>query len=189
MSRTHLAAAALVLASLVFVACAGNPGTPAPDNAEPAPGSRAGPAELAAARAAFDRVYEVLQHPRCVNCHPAGDRPLQYDPGRVHAMNVVRGTDDRGVAGMRCDSCHGTANAPFPNMPPGVASGWRLAPREMVFEGQSRGELAAQLLDPKRSHMNLEQLLEPVPVPHAEFVAAFQSWIDSGAPVPSEGTR
>ena len=157
------------------------------------------------ARAAFDVVYDVLQHPRCLNCHPAGDRPLQSDDGRPHAMNVVRGPDDRGVSGMRCNSCHGNENADLPNLPPGV-SGWRLAPREMVFEGLSKAELAELLLDPERSHMSLQELHDhlahdplvlwgwdpgpgrtPVPVAHADFVAAFETWTEAGAPMPEGG--
>jgi hypothetical protein len=29
------------------------------------------------ARAAFMKAYPVFMHPRCLNCHPAGDTPLQ----------------------------------------------------------------------------------------------------------------
>ena len=159
-----------------------------------------------AALAAFDVVYQVLQHPRCVNCHPAGDRPLQFDDGRPHRMNVVRGADDRGMAGMRCASCHIEENSDAPHMPPGVNTGWRLAPREMVFEGLDRPGLAALLLDPDRSHMAPDELLHhvehdplvkwgwdpgpgraPVPIEHGAFVAAMRTWIEAGAPVPAPG--
>ena len=158
------------------------------------------------ALAAFDIVYDVLKHPRCMNCHPAGNRPLQFDDSRPHAMNVVRGGEDRGIAGMQCAGCHRTENFPLPHMPPGVSSGWRLAPREMVFEGLTRSELADLLADPERSHMTREELLhhveqdplvlwgwdpgpgrEPVPIAHAEFAAAFRTWIEAGAPAPKEG--
>jgi len=160
-------------------------------------------AELATAHAAFDVVYEVLQHPRCLNCHPAGERPLQFDTSRPHTMNVVRGEDDGGMKGMRCDGCHGRSNASVPHLPPGVSVGWRLAPREMAFEGLSKSELAGMLMDRERSHMKPAQLLEhvehdplvkwgwdpgpgrrPVDVPHEEFAAAFRTWIDAGAPAP-----
>lgn len=159
--------------------------------------------QLAKAHAAFDVVYGVLQHPRCLNCHPAGERPLQFDTSVPHTMNVVRGDDDRGMAGMRCESCHGRSNAALPHLPPGVSTGWRLAPREMVFEGLSRGELAEMLMDPERSHMEPDELLEhvehdplvkwgwspgsgrrAVETPHEEFVAAFRTWIEAGAPAP-----
>ena len=194
MKSQTLLLAVFALGAVGLAACAGS-------EREGAPSPVASPE----ADAAFDVVYSVLQHPRCVNCHPAGDRPLQFDDGRPHAMNVVRGDDDRGLAGMRCAGCHGGANLPVPHTPPGVASGWRLAPREMVFEGLSKQELAGMLLDPERSHMTPEQLVEhverdslvhwgwdpgpgrePVPVAHADFVAAFRTWIEAGAPVPEE---
>ncbi len=203
MSKTILTGTTLALGSLLLFACAQG----SKERRSPATASLLA-SELVEAQAAFELVYDVLQHPRCLNCHPAGDRPLQYDAGRAHSMNVVRGPDDRGVPGMRCDGCHGTSNAPLPHMPPGVSSGWRLAPREMVFEGRSRAELALQLMDPKLSHMDGEQLLEhvahdplvqwgwnpgpgrdPVPVPHEDFVDAFRTWLDAGAPTPTEEAR
>ena len=160
--------------------------------------------DVAAGLRAFDVVYDVLLHPRCMNCHPAGDRPLQFADGQPHQMNVQRGPDDRGRPGMRCNTCHGLANHALEHLPPGVPGGWTLAPREMVFEGRSKAELASMLLDPERSHMSPEELVdhvthdglvkwgwdpgpgrEPVPVPHAEFVAAFRTWIASGAPASS----
>src|SRR6476660_2616760 len=33
---------------------------------------------------AFMKVYKVLMSPRCMNCHPAGDAPLQGDDNHVH---------------------------------------------------------------------------------------------------------
>ena len=166
------------------------------------------PAELDEAFAAFDVVAEVLYHPRCLNCHPAGERPLQYDTSQPHAMNVVRGEDDRGVFGMRCSGCHTEENPDVAHLPPGVSTGWRLAPRSMPFEGLSKAELARMLMDEERSHFTPPELLEhvahdplvrwgwdpgpgrtPVPVPHEEFVAAFRTWIGAGGPVPTEGNQ
>jgi cytochrome c-type biogenesis protein CcmH/NrfF len=48
---------------------------------------------------AFETVREVLQHPRCQNCHIPGNAPLQYDQGLPHAMNVQRGRDGLGAVG------------------------------------------------------------------------------------------
>jgi len=31
---------------------------------------------------------KVLQSPRCMNCHPNGDRPLQTDKNVVHAQKM-----------------------------------------------------------------------------------------------------
>src|SRR5882672_8754726 len=42
---------------------------------------------------AFMQVYKVLMSPRCMNCHPAGDQPLQGDDSHIHTMSVQRGKD------------------------------------------------------------------------------------------------
>jgi hypothetical protein len=50
----------------------------------------------AASKAAFLEAYKVLMHPRCMNCHPTGDVPLQGDDSHLHAQNVKRGPDGKG---------------------------------------------------------------------------------------------
>src|SRR5262245_4652340 len=52
--------------------------------------------DAAASRAAFLEVYKVLMHPRCLNCHPSGDAPLQGDESHPHIQNVRRGKDGKG---------------------------------------------------------------------------------------------
>src|SRR5580704_5029455 len=42
--------------------------------------------EDAAAQAAFERAYPVFLSPRCQNCHPSGDAPLQGDDSHVHTQ-------------------------------------------------------------------------------------------------------
>jgi len=174
---------------------------------EPAPSPPPAPPEAASDQglAAFETVYSVLQHPRCLNCHPAGDRPLQHDDSRPHGMNVLRGPDDAGHPALKCSACHQQANQGLAHLPPGNPAGWRLAPREMAFEGRSPRALALQLKDPAQSHMTLEASIahvrddalvgwgwDPgpgraaVPVPRAELVAAFQTWVEAGAPVPAD---
>jgi hypothetical protein len=54
-----------------------------------------------AAIAAWQTIDAVLQHPRCLNCHPAGDAPLQGDRGTIGAscrcrLNPRRGLHARG---------------------------------------------------------------------------------------------
>lgn len=65
-----------------------------------------------AARSAalFTEAGKVLTHPRCVNCHPAGDRPHQGDTSRLHQPPVERGADGFGLPAMRCPICHQQAN-------------------------------------------------------------------------------
>src|SRR5438128_11537154 len=106
----------------------------------------------AAAREAFRSAYTVLMHPRCMNCHPAGDQPLQGDDSHVHIQNVKRGADGHGKYGMKCAACHQDRNLAGANMPPGAPE-WNLpSPRmPLVFEGRSAGELCQQLKDPQRN--------------------------------------
>src|SRR6266545_4787669 len=40
---------------------------------------------------AFMDVYKVLMSPRCMNCHPSGDVPLQGDDSHLHTMLPQRG--------------------------------------------------------------------------------------------------
>jgi hypothetical protein len=46
--------------------------------------------DTAAAQAAFNRAWPVFASPRCRNCHPSGDAPLQGDDGHVHIQDVKR---------------------------------------------------------------------------------------------------
>lgn len=155
--------------------------------------------------AAWNTVYTVLQHPRCLNCHPVGDVPLQGDESLPHAQNVQGGADGEGLFAMRCATCHQTENAPGPHLPPG-APNWKLPERDMplVFEGMSSAELCRQLKDPDRNgHKTPDQILHhvaedklvrwgwdpgegraPVPIPHEDFVAAMKTWIDGGCECP-----
>src|SRR5688572_11445620 len=71
-----------------------------------AAGGAAGPKDDAAARAAFLEAYKVLMHPRCMNCHPAGDVPLQGDDSRLHIQNIKRGHDGKGLYALKCANCH-----------------------------------------------------------------------------------
>jgi len=156
---------------------------------------------------AFGVVQKVLQHPRCQNCHIPGDAPLQFDEGRAHAQNVVRGTAGMGARGFACSTCHSTENPPASygaHMPPG-APGWRLPTpqHKMVFIGLSGAELCSHLKDPAenggrdmaalRKHLDDKLVLwgwspgvgrAPVDVPHDQFVAAFERWAKAGAPCP-----
>lgn len=158
-----------------------------------------------ASKAAFMDVYKVLMSPRCMNCHPKGDAPLQGDDSHVHTMDVTRGTDGKGLYAMKCTNCHQAANTPGPNMPPGNVV-WHLPPADMpmVFEGRTPAELAAQLKDPDQNgHKTLQQLIEHVshdklvlwgwnpgegrtkpPLAHAVFAQRFKEWVTKGAVIP-----
>src|SRR5438874_644613 len=55
--------------------------------------------------ALFREAGKVIQHPRCINCHPAGDRPLQGEDRHLHFPAAVRGPEDMGVPGGYCTAC------------------------------------------------------------------------------------
>ncbi len=97
--------------------------------------------------AMFTELGKVLTHPRCVNCHPAGDRPHQANEGRLHQPPVERGADGRGLPAMRCSICHQKANFD-PGRVPGHPE-WQLAPREMAWEGKTIGEIAFRSKTPR----------------------------------------
>lgn len=159
----------------------------------------------AGAREAFLAAYTVFMHPRCMNCHPAGDAPLQGDDRRPHAQNVKRGPDGRGKYALKCANCHQATNLPGENMPPGNPK-WHLPPREMpmVFEGRSPGDLCRQLKDPRQNGgRTLEALIHHVsedklvlwgwdpgdgrtkpPLSQAEFAQKMREWVNQGAACP-----
>lgn len=161
--------------------------------------------DASASQAAFLQVYKVLTSPRCQNCHPAGDAPLQGDDSHVHIQNVKRGPGGHGVTAMRCDTCHQDRNLPGAHMPPGNPK-WALPPPEhkMVFVGRAPGALCRQLKDPKHNGgRSLEQLFDHVahddlvgwgwnpgdgralpPLSREETANAMRTWIDGGAACP-----
>lgn len=155
---------------------------------------------------AFKKVYSVLMSPRCMNCHPSGDIPLQGDDSHIHNMLPQRGQDGKGISTMQCTTCHAARGVPGENTPPGNAN-WHLPPMnmKMVFQGKSAHELALQLVDPKkngnkdmkalRAHaedglvkggweMGGDRTLPPLT--HEEFAKVWYTWIDNGAFAPSK---
>jgi hypothetical protein len=156
-------------------------------------------------RAAFLAAYKVLMHPRCMNCHPSGDVPLQGDDSHLHGQGVKRGVDGKGKYALKCANCHQEKNVPGENMPPGNPN-WHLPPAnmKMVFQGKSPADLAKTLKDPKQNGgKTLKEILHHVtedelvlagwnpgdgrtkpPLSHAEFAKKMKDWIEKGAVVP-----
>jgi hypothetical protein len=153
---------------------------------------------------AFLEVYKVLMSPRCMNCHPAGDRPLQGNDSRIHSMNVQRGPDGKGLYALKCSNCHQPENAIGLHAPPGNPK-WQLPPADMkmVFQGKSAHELALQIMDyDQNGHKNKAQLLEHArdtlvkagwnmgegrpapPLSYKAFVTAWDTWINKGGYAP-----
>ena len=153
--------------------------------------------------ALFEEAAKVLTHPRCANCHPSSDRPLQTDNMRPHQPLVVRGADGHGAPGMACSTCHGNANYD-PARVPGHPQ-WHLAPLSMAWEGRSIGQICEQIKDPARNggrdmaallhHMAEDSLVgwgwspgagrTPAPGTQADFGAHLRAWADAGAHCPA----
>ena len=149
--------------------------------------------------ALFTEAGTVLQHPRCINCHPSGEGPLQGESGTRHEPPVGRGL---GPVGMRCRTCHGVDNFD-PGGVPG-ATQWLLAPRKMSWEGLSLGEICEQIKDPERNgrrslreiveHVTDDHLVgwgwspgagrEPAPGSQETFAGLIGAWVKTGAACP-----
>lgn len=156
---------------------------------------------------AFTVVASVLTSPRCLNCHVAGDSPLQGDSGAPHNMNVKRGPDGRGTPAMRCTNCHQEENSQQLHAPPGRPD-WRLPPpsMRMAWQGLSVADICSALKDPATNGgKSPTQLIEHVrddrivnwgwdpgpgrstpPVSHEEFVTQVTAWLQTGAACPTQ---
>jgi hypothetical protein len=160
----------------------------------------------AQAASAFEAILPVLRHPRCMNCHSRGNFPRQGDDLHLHTMNVRRGPNGQGVAGMRCGTCHQDHNLAGEHMPPG-APDWHLpsAREPMIWEGLSARQLCELFKDPAHNghrtvdgivrHMNTPLVLwgwhpgegrNPIPMPESEFLAKVKEWASHGAGCPGE---
>src|ERR1700754_4648671 len=109
--------------------------------------SIANPAERS--RMIFNEIGKVLTHPRCMNCHPAGDHPLQGADRREHSPPAWR-AEATGFPG-NCHECHTDANFTLPQAAsyksiPGHPR-WDLAPLSMACQGKSLNDICRQLKD------------------------------------------
>ena len=170
------------------------------------PASFSGITDTSARSAAlFAEASKVLTSPRCVNCHPVGDRPLQGEAttSQLHQPPVVRGADGFGTVSMRCASCHRDANFDPAKMP-GHAH-WHLAPVSMAWQGKTPGEICVQIKDPARNgnhtiaqvveHMSHDSLVgwawspgegrSPAPGTQAQLAALLDAWAATGAACPA----
>lgn len=149
----------------------------------------------------WNEAAKVFTHPRCLNCHPAGDRPTQGDDLHVHAMNVQRGPYDHGMIGAQCSTCHQTENNPHSQVP--GAPSWGLAPKKMAWQGLTMAQLCRKLRDPKQTGMTKEEFIKhnaadelvawgwnpggkrkAVPGTQKEFGEHVRLWLENGAHCP-----
>jgi hypothetical protein len=159
--------------------------------------------------ALFEEAGKVIQHPRCLNCHPAGDVPLQGIDMQPHEPPVVRGEAGMGAPGMPCTTCHASANVAVVAQAPDLRSipgnpAWHLAPIEMAWVDRPLGEICLQIKDPARNggktmaelveHMAHDALVgwgwdpgggrEPAPGTQQAFGALIAAWAETGAHCP-----
>lgn len=164
--------------------------------------------ETARSQALFEEMAKVITHPRCMNCHPVGDRPFQGDDMRPHMPPVVRWDESGfGPPGLHCTSCHGSENVEFVGNEGGIPGHqpWHLPPTSMGWVGLSVGEICAQLKDPERNgDRSLAEIEEhnaedglvgwawhpgkgrtPAPGTQAMFGDLTRAWIETGAACPT----
>src|SRR5437879_5420814 len=164
--------------------------------------------QAARSRALFTEAAKVITSPRCMNCHPAGDRPTQGNDMHAHAPPVTRGAGGDGVPGNTCGACHTDRNFTLQERTsyrsiPGHPR-WGLAPIEMAWQGKSLGEICSQLKDPGRNggrdlmllqeHLAKDDLIawgwnpgvgrDPAPGTQAQLGELIKAWIDTGAQCP-----
>lgn len=197
--RPHPIALAVAVVLPLLMACdPASSGSPVPPPTQ---------AELTAARTAWQDVYTVLTHPRCANCHPDGDAPLQTDEGTPHKWGVDRAAI---AEGLECVACHKPVNSEdlgIADGPPG-APNWHFPPADtpMVFRGRDSATLCHQLhdrgatggrdLDDLLVHVANEALVlwawnpggdrTPPPVSHDDFLDAFAIWVQGGGACPDD---
>src|SRR2546427_3276177 len=174
--------------------------------------SKVGASTRAGGLAAWQQVYSVLTHPRCINCHTATNYPQQGDDRHRHFANVVRGPAGKGVPALQCVTCHQEANADSTGVP--GAHNWYLAPLSMKWQDLndkilSSAEVCRAITDrSKNNNLDGAGLLkhhaeEPLvlwafqpsrridgsmrtlpPLTHEQFVEVTRQWVAAGTPCP-----
>jgi mono/diheme cytochrome c family protein len=162
--------------------------------------------------AAWEDVYSVLTHPRCINCHTATNYPQQGDTRERHFANVVRGPEGIGVPGLNCASCHQESNADGTGVPGG--HNWHLAPLSMKWQDLNDKPLSSaavcRAITDRSKNNNLDgpgllkhhedealvlwawnpgrrpdgSMRTLPPMSHQQFVAATRRWVEAGTPCP-----
>lgn len=150
--------------------------------------------------AAWADIYKVATHPRCMNCHPDGDAPLQGDDSHAHIYGITRFSP---LEGVHCNTCHapGGVGDGLAPLPPADAI-WSMPPKAMAFENRSSAALCVQLKDPSVNggrgfnslthHVEADHLLitswhsgrDAPHISHPELVKRFQTWAEAGGPCP-----
>jgi len=165
--------------------------------------------------AAWGRIYAVVSHPRCANCHTDDENtPMWTTEGesQIHGMHINAGESRRGEEFLPCVTCHATSTLPnvTPHAPPHAGMPWQLAPVEFLWFGKSSATICAQLRDPRTNgnrdgdglveHILHDRSLqgfitwafdpggdrEPAPGTLQEHLDDTIAWVAAGMPCPPE---
>ena len=179
------------IAALVCVSC-GQPAKPTSSTAATQEGGKLRDVSVFAAvtdqkersRALFLEASRVLLHPRCTNCHPDGDVPMQGRDRIFHQPPVTRGAEGKGVVGMECAGCHQDRNVEQARVP--GAPNWHLAPLEMAWVGKTPQSICLQVKDLERNGgKSLAEIVEHSG--HDKLVA--WGWSPGSGREPAPGTQ
>ena len=206
--RIAVAAGALIIVAALGAAANSTPDKPAPKpviatSLKPVSAFAGIKDKKARSLALFAEVGKVIQHPRCLNCHPAGERPTQTEAMRPHMPWVVRRDGGLGAAGLHCFTCHHEKNFDVAGVPGNPK--WALAPAEMAWQGKTLGQICTQIKDKERNggrdmpelihHMAEDELVgwgwhpggkrAPAPGTQKQFGELFSAWAASGAYCPA----
>ncbi len=155
----------------------------------------------------FNKLMDVLTHPRCMNCHPNDNVPKQGLDSHPHYFGMKRGENNHGFEATKCATCHQKENNNYSGVP--GAPHWGLAPKTMGWQGLTRKEIAVVLLDKNKNgnrdyqelikHLTEDELVlwawnpgvnaagiqrEKPPIPEEEYKKVVQEWFADGAIIP-----
>lgn len=155
----------------------------------------------------FNKMMDVLTHPRCMNCHPSDNIPKQGIDSHPHYFGMKGGEKDHGFEATKCATCHQKENNNYSGVP--GAPHWGLAPQSMAWKGLTRKEIAEVILDKSKNggkdlkgvekHLTEDDLVlwawnpgvnaagekrETPPISEEEFKRVVKEWIANGAIIP-----
>lgn len=157
----------------------------------------------------YETMMSVISHPRCVNCHPSNKVPKRGMNKTPHPFGRDGATSNLSFDVLLCASCHKEKNDDFAGQP--GAPHWDLAPASMEWEGLTKAEIAASMLNPENNgnrsneeilkHLTEDELVlwafnpglhpdgtprEKPPVSQEVYVKAVKTWFENGAVIPEE---
>ncbi|MGV6801800.1 MAG: hypothetical protein ACWA5L_07755 [bacterium] len=107
---------------------------------------------------AWQRLYEVVSHPRCANCHTGEENiPMwsgpSYGQPRRHGMNINADPSRAGIEYIPCSTCHITSSTEnnIAHAAPHTGLPWMLAPVEFEWFGKDSASICQQIRNPDRN--------------------------------------